>query len=74
MLRDGLRGVGEDGEHGASHGEMTVDLAIVQHDGIVPEPWTARECIPDGTLGPDPRSDPARCRTPERFQPNLSSR
>ena len=33
MLRDGLRGVGEDDEHGASHGEMTVDLAIVLHDG-----------------------------------------
>ena len=33
VLRDGLRSVGEDGERGASHGEMTVDLAIVLHDG-----------------------------------------
>lgn len=33
VLRDGLRSVGEDGERGASHGEMTLDLAIVLHDG-----------------------------------------
>ena len=28
MLRDGLRSVGEDGERGASHGEMMFDQAI----------------------------------------------
>ena len=33
VLRDGLRSVGEDGERGASHGEMMFDQAIVLHDG-----------------------------------------